>query len=74
MMNQGGKRLMSTKLTEIKTQITNKQFKKSFADFMELTKFKLSLLNTAGSFTMFYYHAPLAGMGLIDASLFFYAT
>lgn len=41
---------------------------------MELTKFKLSLLNTVGSFTMFYYHAPLIGMGLLEASLFIYAT
>lgn len=48
--------------------------KRTAADLLELTKFKLSLLNTAGSFTMFYYHAPLAGIGLFDAGLFFAAT
>jgi hypothetical protein len=64
----------STRFAQLKTQVLSKQQKKQFADLMELTKFKLSLLNTAGSFTMFYYHAPLIGMGLFDASLFIFAT
>ena len=41
---------------------------------MELTKFKLSLLNSVGAFTMFYYHAPLAGIGLMNGALFLFAT
>ena len=41
---------------------------------MELTKFKLSLLNTVGSYTMFYFHAPLIGVGLLNSALFIFAT
>ena len=41
---------------------------------MELTKFKLSGLNAVGSYTMFYYHAPLAGVGLLETALFLFAT
>jgi hypothetical protein len=41
---------------------------------MELTKFKLSALNTIGAYTMFYYHAPLAGVGVIESVLFTAAT
>lgn len=41
---------------------------------MELTKFKLSLLNSVGSYTMFYFHAPLAGVGLANSAIFFFAT
>ena len=43
-------------------------------DYLELTKFKLSLLNSVGAFTMFYFHAPLAGMGVMNSSLFLFAT
>jgi hypothetical protein len=55
-------------------EVLSKEQKKHVADFMELTKFKLSLLNTVGSFTMFYFHAPLIGMGFLNASLFIFAT
>ena len=48
--------------------------RRKFADYMELTKFKLSLLNSIGSFTMFYFHAHLAGAGLLNASIFLFAT
>ena len=44
------------------------------SDYLELTKFKLSLLNSAGSFTMFYFHAPLAGIGVLNGALFLFAT
>ena len=54
--------------------ILNKAQKRKMADFMELTKFKLSLLNTVGSFTMFYFHAPLAGVGLLNSAMFIFAT
>lgn len=54
--------------------ILSKEQKRSLADFMELTKFKLSSLNAAGSYTMFYYHAPLAGVGLLETSMFIFAT
>ena len=45
-----------------------------YADYMELTKFKLSLLNSIGSYTMFYYHAPLAGVGFLNSAIFMFAT
>ena len=41
---------------------------------MELTKVKLSLLNSVGSYTMFYFHAPLMGVGLTNSLLFVFAT
>ena len=41
---------------------------------MDLTKFKLSLLNSAGSYTMFYYYAPLASVGLVESLAFIFAT
>ena len=44
------------------------------SDFLELTKFKLSLLNSIGSYTMFYFHAPLAGVGLLNSAIFLFAT
>jgi len=52
----------------------DKESRKKIADYMELTKFKLSLLNSIGSYTMFYFHAPLAGVGLINSALFMFAT
>jgi hypothetical protein len=51
-----------------------REYKKITNDFLELTKFKLSMLNSIGSFTMFYYHAPLAGVGLIESMTFLFAT
>jgi hypothetical protein len=48
--------------------------KRLMTDFLELTKFKLSALNAVGSYSMFYYHAPLAGVGLLESSLFLFAT
>jgi len=41
---------------------------------MDLTKVKLSLLNSIGSYTMFYFHAPLIGVGLANSALFLFAT
>jgi hypothetical protein len=41
---------------------------------MELTKFKLSLLNSFGAYTMFFFHAPLGGVGLINSLAFMFAT
>lgn len=41
---------------------------------MELTKFKLSLLNSIGAFSMFYFYAPLAGVGVMNSALFMLAT
>ena len=43
-------------------------------DLMDLTKFKLSLLNSVASYTMFFYHAPLAGVGLMPSLTFLFAT
>ena len=43
-------------------------------DLLELTKFKLSLLNAVASYTMFYYHAPLLGVGLFPSLTFLFAT
>lgn len=53
---------------------TRRKIKKSYDDFMELTKFKLSLLNSVGSYTMFFYYAPLASVGLLESMAFIFAT
>ena len=50
------------------------QRKKMKNELMDLTKFKLSLLNSVGSLTMFYYYAPLTGIGLFPALSFLFAT
>ena len=52
----------------------SKETRRTYADYTELTKFKLSLLNSIGSYTMYYYHAPLAGVGLGSSALFLIAT
>lgn len=52
----------------------NPKHKRLMTDLLELTKFKLSALNAVGSYTMFYYHAPLVGVGLLETSLFLFAT
>lgn len=41
---------------------------------MELTKFKLSMLNSLAAYTMFFFHAPLAGVGLLPSLTFLFAT
>jgi protoheme IX farnesyltransferase len=41
---------------------------------MELTKFKLSLLNSVGAYTMFYYYAPLLNVGMLESAVFLGAT
>ena len=43
-------------------------------DLMDLTKFKLSLLNSVSSYTMFYFYAPLTGVGIIPSLTFLFAT
>ena len=52
----------------------SKENRRIIVDYMELTKFKLSLLNSVGSYTMFYFHAPLIGVGLANSALFLFAT
>ena len=56
------------------TEKLGKENRRILADYMELTKFKLSLLNSVGSYTMFYFHAPLMGVGLANSALFLFAT
>ena len=41
---------------------------------MELTKFKLGLLNAIGAFSMFYFYAPMSGIGALNAAVFLFAT
>lgn len=41
---------------------------------MDLTKFKLSALNSAAAYTMFFYYAPLASVGLMPSLAFLFAT
>ena len=48
--------------------------KKLKDDLMDLTKFKLSLLNSVAAYTMFFYHAPLATVGLLPSLTFLCAT
>eukprot|EP00347_Sterkiella_histriomuscorum_P010315 403376775 len=55
----------------IKIKKATKSFKN---EFMELTKFKLSMLNSLASYTMFFFHAPIAGVGLIPSLTFLFAT
>ncbi len=54
--------------------LLRKSRKKLYDDLMELTKFKLSLLNVFGAYTMFLFHAPLAGVGLLSSLSFIFAT
>jgi len=51
-----------------------KTAKRLFKDVMELTKFKLSLLNSVGAFSMFYFYAPLSGVGVLNSALFMFGT
>ena len=41
---------------------------------MDLTKFKLSALNSIGAYSMFYFYAPLAGVGMLNSATFLFAT
>ena len=41
---------------------------------MDLTKFKLSLLNSTGAYTMFFFYAPLASVGALNSLAFIFAT
>jgi hypothetical protein len=43
-------------------------------DLMDLTKFKLSALNSVAAYTMFYYYAPIASVGLLPTLTFLFAT
>ena len=43
-------------------------------DLMELTKFKLSALNSFAAYTMFFYYAPLASVGFLPTLSFLFAT
>jgi hypothetical protein len=45
-----------------------------YKDLMELTKFKLAMLNSIGAFSMFYFYAPMYGMGAINSMVFLFAT
>lgn len=45
-----------------------------YKNLMDLTKFKLSLLNSIGAYSMFYFFAPLQGVGLLNSALFLFAT
>lgn len=55
-------------------QVRMRDGKKLYKDLMDLTKFKLSLLNCVGAFSMFYFYAPLAGVGVLNSALFMFAT
>jgi hypothetical protein len=43
-------------------------------DLLELTKFKLSLLNSIGAYSMFYFYAPLQSVGILSSATFILAT
>jgi len=45
-----------------------------YKDLMELTKFKLSMLNSVGAFSMFYFYAPMSGIGAFNSLIFLFAT
>lgn len=67
-------RQLSSKTNKESTRWLSIKQKRAVTDFLELTKFKLSGLNAIGAWTMFYYHAPLAGCGLLETAAFLYAT
>ena len=50
------------------------KLKRVYKDIMDLTKFKLSLLNSVGAYSMFYFYAPLSGVGLFNSAMFLFAT
>jgi heme O synthase-like polyprenyltransferase len=62
------------KLIEEATNQAKRDRKKLKDDFMDLTKFKLSLLNSVAAYTMFFYHAPIASVGLMPSLTFLFAT
>jgi hypothetical protein len=72
-MNIIGRRNFSTRKNFALKIFTTSQ-KKQFESFLDLTKFKLSALNAVGSYTMFYYHAPLLGVGSLESLVFIFAT
>ena len=48
--------------------------KRVVQDLMDLTKFKLSLLNSMGAYSMFYFYAPISGVGVLNSLAFIFAT
>ena len=54
--------------------ISRQDIRKTYKDLMELTKFKLSLLNSIGAYSMFYFYAPLSGVGALNSAIFLFAT
>ena len=54
--------------------IMEKDMRVLYKNFMDLTKFKLSLLNSIGAYSMFFYFAPLQGVGLLNSAIFLFAT
>ena len=53
---------------------SKKYYRVLYKDLMELTKFKLSLLNSIGAYSMFYFYAPLSGVGALNSLVFLFAT
>jgi hypothetical protein len=72
-MNNIVRRQFSTKQS-LALKVLSTHQKKQLEYFLDLTKFKLSALNAVGSYTMFYYHAPLLGVGSIESFVFIFAT
>jgi len=52
----------------------DKDLRVIYKNFMDITKFKLSLLNSIGAYSMFFFYAPLHGVGLLNSGLFIFAT
>jgi len=73
-MNNITCRNFSTKQKISALKLLSSSGKKKFEYFFDLTKFKLSALNSIGSYTMFYYHAPLASVGAFESIVFLFAT
>lgn len=55
-------------------QDKDKYYRQLYKNLMDVTKFKLSLLNSIGAYSMFYFYAPLGGVGLLNSGLFLFAT
>ena len=65
---------MVQKIIKLTSLAPKKHIVKSYKAFMDLTKFKLSMLNSIGAYSMFYFYAPLSGVGLINSATFLFAT
>lgn len=64
----------TTKSLKPQLMLADKDLRALYKNFMDITKFKLSLLNSIGAYSMFFFYAPLQGVGLLNSAIFILAT